>query len=52
MIDPICQKCKTAPREPDNRRTKISLGFIYHIALDLQFSFQSFALLADFAKAR
>lgn len=32
--------------------SKVSLGFLYHLALDLQFSFQSIALVADFVHLR
>ena len=54
MIDPLCQKCqqrinhqKSTPPTP-----KVSLGLLYHLALDLQFSFQAISLVLDFATIR
>jgi hypothetical protein len=54
MIDPLCPKCEQKVKEekPPLVVPKISLGFVYHLALELQFSFQAIALLADFAITR
>jgi hypothetical protein len=52
MIDPLCSRCEhelSKVHPPSPPHPKLSLGFLYHLALNFQFAFQSIALLTDFA---